>query len=167
MIGPRLLYAAAALFTGAGVALHLAPAASSAPPAVSPVPAPNQVRAAPVPAEASDYDTIIASNVFASTRAPPAERLVPEDLKRDTQTVAPRPAKPAEPPTRLYGITKGTGGAVALIDADPKIPGAEVYRVGDRVRDARITAISDSTVMLSRPTGPLVLRLPASEGERR
>ena len=40
------------------------------------------------------------------------------------------------------------------------VPGAEVYRVGDEVRGGRITTIGDSTVVLTRPSGPLVLRLP-------
>ena len=60
---------------------------------------------------------------------------------------------------RLYGITVGAGGAVALIDADPKIRGAELYRVGDRVGGSPITAITDSTVVIARKGGPLVLRL--------
>jgi hypothetical protein len=66
----------------------------------------------------------------------------------------------------LYGITKGPGGAVALIDADPRIPGAEVYRVGDEVRGGRIAAVTDSTVVIARPSGPLTLRLPVTDAER-
>jgi hypothetical protein len=46
------------------------------------------------------------------------------------------------------------------------VPGAEVYEVGDAVRDGRLTAIGDSTVTLSRRAGPLVLRLPDA-GDRR
>jgi hypothetical protein len=55
---------------------------------------------------------------------------------------------------------------VALIDADPRIPGAEVYRVGDEVRGGRIAAVTDSTVVIARPSGPLTLRLPVTDAER-
>jgi hypothetical protein len=68
---------------------------------------------------------------------------------------------------RLFGITAGPEGSIALIDADPKIAGAELYRVGDRVGGGSITRISDSTVVISRSGGPLVLRLPASLKSRR
>ena len=74
--------------------------------------------------------------------------------------------KPADTPARLFGITRGPGGAVAVIDADPAVPGAEIYRVGDQVRGGRVTAIGDSTVVLSRPSGPLVLRLPDAGARR-
>jgi hypothetical protein len=70
----------------------------------------------------------------------------------------PKP-KPTAPEIRLFGITKGPGGAVALIDADPRIKGAEIYRVGDRVAGSPISAISDSTVVITRSPRPLVLRL--------
>ena len=82
---------------------------------------------------------------------------------RPTGGAAPAPPKPkpkpAGPGIRLFGITKGPNGAVALIDADPKIKGAEIYRVGDRVAGSPISAISDSTVVIARPSGPLVLHL--------
>ena len=67
-----------------------------------------------------------------------AVRFVPEGLRRDTVPVARAPRKPAEPSARLFGISRGPGGAVALIDADPDVPGAEVYRIGDTVRGGRV-----------------------------
>jgi len=77
------------------------------------------------------------------------------------------PTKPRGPTLRLYGITVGAQGAVALIDADPNIPGAEIYRLGDLVAGARVLAITDSTVTLAEPSGPLVLRLqPAARGRQ-
>lgn len=168
MIGPRSLSALAVLFAAAGVAFRLAPAASPVPAAAPPTQiGPTVPGVAPPSMGAGSYDVIIASNVFSTTRAAPAARVVPEGLRRDTQTVADRRATPAEPATRVYGITRGAEGAVALIDADPDIPGAEVYRVGDQVRGARITAITDSTVVLGRPSGAVVLRLPATEGDGR
>src|SRR3989442_7825279 len=77
-----------------------------------------------------------------------------------------RPSAGAGPPLKLYGITVGPQGAVALIDADPKIPGAEIYRVGDLVAGARLVAITDSTVTLAQPSGPLILRLPSGDRNR-
>src|SRR5438876_154479 len=72
-----------------------------------------------------------------------------------------RPAAPAPrgPRLTLYGTTVGPQGAVALIDADPKVPGAEIYRLGDVVAGAALVAITDSTVTLAEPSGPLVLHL--------
>jgi len=70
------------------------------------------------------------------------------------------PAAPRGPTLKLYGITLSPQGAVALIDADPKVPGAEIYHLGDLVAGARLVAITDSSVTLAKPSGPLVLRLP-------
>ena len=160
MTATRPLYAAAVLFTAAGAAFRLAPA--SAP---GPTDSAAAAMAAAVPRQqpavgADRYAAIVASNAFSASRTAPATRFVPEGLRRDTQP-APRPArKPAEVPPRLFGITRGPGGAIALIDADTAVPGAEVYRIGDEVRGGRITAIGDSTVVLTRPSGRLVLRLP-------
>lgn len=168
----RSLYLVAALCGAAGVMLRLAPAGVPLPvagavPATGTSPArPTPMAAAPSLDGAGAYDEIIVSNVFSSTRAAPTARFVPEGLRKDTGAAAPR-AKPAAAPIRLYGITRGAEGAVALIDADPDIPGAEVYRVGDQVRGARISAITDSTVVLGRPSGSVVLRLPVTEGDGR
>jgi hypothetical protein len=166
MIGPRPFYLAALLFAAGGVALRLAPvgAAEPAPGAPGAPPAPPAPRppAAPDP---RSYSPVVASNAFAADRKPPAVRFVPEGLRKDTVPAARAPRKPAEPAARLFGISRGPGGAVALIDADPDVPGAEVYRVGDTVRGGRVTNISESTVTVTRPSGPVVLRLPdAGEG---
>lgn len=169
MTETRLLYAAALLFTAAGAALRLAPVTTPDPAGAAPgVAGASAATASPrLPEVAVDrYAAIVTSNAFSPRRAPPATRFVPEGMRRDTQTVA-RPApKPREAELRLYGITRGPGGAVALIDADPAVPGAEVYEVGDEVRGGRLTAIGDSTVVLAGPSGRLVLRLPAA-AERR
>jgi hypothetical protein len=102
----------------------------------------------PVPA----YDAIVTANIFSQDRTPPAVRFSLPG--RDAA-----PPKPRGPTLRLYGITVGSQGAVALIDADPSIPGAEIYRVGDLVAGGRLLAITDSTVTLAQSSGPLVLRL--------
>jgi hypothetical protein len=158
---PRPLYAGALGFGLLALALRLAPA--SHPGAVSPVELPQPARR-PSPhsvnEDAAPYAAIVATNIFSPTRAPPAVRFMPD---RPTGAVAPAPPKPkpkpAGPGIRLFGITKGPDGAVALIDADPKIKGAEIYRLGDLVSGSPISAISDSTVVITRPSGPLVLHL--------
>ena len=164
---PRPLYVAAVLFAGGGAALRLAPAGAPAgdPPAPT---APRTVATLrrPDTADLRRYARIVTANPFSSERKAPSTRFVPEGLRRDTVAVARAPRPPREVTPRLFGITRGPGGAVALIDADPGVPGAEVYEAGDPVWDGRLTAIGDSTVTLSRRSGPLVLRLP-NAGNRR
>jgi hypothetical protein len=150
----RGLYLVAAALLVAGLGLRLAPTplprVQAAPLAVPAELDPNRAStsARPVPA----YNAIIAANIFSPDRTPPAVR-----LSLVGRVAA--PTKPREPTLRLYGITVGAQGAVALIDADPNIPGAEIYRVGDLVAGARVLAITDSTVTLAEPSGPLVLHL--------
>jgi hypothetical protein len=158
---PRPLYAGAFGFALLALALRLAPAPH--PGAVSPVELPKPARKPAlhtVNEDAAPYTAIVAGNIFSPTRAAPAVRFTPN---RPTGGAAPAPPKPKPKPTgpgiRLFGITKGPNGAVALIDADPKIKGAEIYRVGDRVAGSPISAISDSTVVIARPSGLLVLHL--------
>jgi hypothetical protein len=167
VIATRPFYVAGVLFTTAGAALRLAPVGAPEPTDSAPIAAAATVVPRQQPSVGADrFAAIVASNAFSAGRTAPPTRLIPEGLRRDTQPAA-RPArKPRQIPARLFGITRGPGGAVALIDADPAIPGAEVYRVGDAVRDGRLTAIGDSTVVLTRPSGRLVLRLPDA-GERR
>jgi hypothetical protein len=70
-----------------------------------------------------------------------------------------RSAKPAGPTLTLLGTTIGPEGAVALIDTNSGVPGAALHHMGDLVAGARLVAITDSTVTLDRPSGPLVLHL--------
>lgn len=167
MRGPRRLYVLAALCALFGVTLRAAPVRAPAPVAAAAPQAASPASRPVAAVEPGRLAAITAGNAFSATRVPPASRFVPEGLRRDTQPVArPKERKPAEFSPRLFGITQGPGGAVALIDADPNVPGAEVYRVGDEVRGGRVTRIGDSTVVLSRPSGTLVLRLPDA-GDRR
>ena len=150
----RSLYAAAGALLIAGLGLRLAPMrlprAQAAP---LDVPAEAQPEAAPTSTRpAPRSDAIIAANIFSPDRTPPAVRF-------SLPGRAAAPTKPRGPTLRLYGITVGAQGAVAIIDADPSIPGGELYRVGDLVAGARVLAITDSTVTLAQPSGPLVLRL--------
>lgn len=158
VLTPRTLYGAAAALFLVGLALRLAPTRL---PAVDPMP---PISAAAQPAQARltagdgrTYAAIPAGNVFSRTRKAPTVRFVPEG--RVGQEPAAPPPKPRQPIFRLFGITVSPEGAIALIDADPKIRGAELYRVGDRIAGSRITAITDSTVVIGRPGGPLILRL--------
>ncbi len=94
-------------------------------------------------------------NVFAEDRRPPRRRYVPPHLAERARA----PITRAAPTLRLYGIAAGERGAVALIDADPAVPGAEIYRQGDRVAAYRLQAIADSFVVLTGPGGQRVVRL--------
>ncbi len=110
---------------------------------------------------APGYEAIVAANIFSQTRTAPPVRFAPAGR------AARRTASPSRRPAlTLYGITVGPQGAVALIDGDPKIPGAEIYRVGDAVAGARLVEITDSTVTLAQPSGPLFLRLPSGDRKK-
>jgi len=133
----RSLYAAAGALLIAGLGLRLAPTrlprAQAAP---LDVPAEAQPEAAPTSTRpAPRSDAIIAANIFSPDRTPPAVRF-------SLPGRAAAPTKTRGPTLRLYGI-----------------PGGELYRVGDLVAGARVLAITDSTVTLAQPSGPLVLRL--------
>jgi hypothetical protein len=148
------LYGAAALLLVAGLGLRVAPTrlsgAAVAPLDLPAVAVPDSAVRRPPPMPR--YAPIVTTNIFSQDRtAPPVRFSLPG------RAVA--PPKPRGPVLRLFGITVGPHGAVAIIDADPKIPGSDLYRVGDVVAGARLVAITDSTVTLVAPAGPLVLRL--------
>jgi hypothetical protein len=134
---------------------HVAAAVS---PAIAPVSAP----AGPNGHDSVAIGQIVSANIFSPDRSPPRRRYLPP-------TAMPTPAsspstdttRSGPPPIRLYGVTlSGADGGVALIEADSKIPGAELYRVGDLVRGAILTALSESTAVLVREDGSVfVLRL--------
>jgi hypothetical protein len=121
---------------------------------------PNSAAAAASGPDSLTIGQIVSTNIFSPERIPPRRRYTPPSL---AAVQAPSgdtlPAGP--PPIRLYGVTlNASGGGVALIEADRKIPGAEVYRIGDDVRAARLVALSESTAVLAWPDGGrTVLRL--------
>jgi hypothetical protein len=158
VLTPRALYGVAAALALLGVGLRLAPARlPGAEPALE-LPAATQLsQSQAILGDERSYAPIAAANVFSPTRTPPKVRFVPEG-RASPDTAAPAP-KPQPPLFRLYGITVTVKGATALIDADPKIPGAELYRLGDSIGGAPITVITDSTVVIDQTSGPLVLRL--------
>src|SRR2546428_4244710 len=120
-------------------------------PAAAPLPLRSAGQAATAPSGATAaprYEAIVAANIFSQTRTAPLVRFAPAGrTARGTASASRRP------PLKLYGITVGPQGAVALIDADPKIPGAEIYRVGDLVAGAPPVPIPDSTVPPPQPSG--------------
>src|SRR2546422_5347920 len=120
--------------------------------AAAPLPLRPAGQAATAPAGARPaprYEAIVAANIFSQARTAPLVRFAPAGRAvRGTASAA------ARPPLKLYGITVGPQGAVALIDADPKIPGAEIYRVGDLVAGSRGRAAPPPPPPLPPPAPP-------------
>lgn len=156
----RVLWSVATVCAMVGIALRVIPAATPTP-ARAVVPAPVSPPAVPPVATGA---AVVDANIFASNRTAPRLRF----SARAGAARSPSSA-PVGPELTLYGITVTAEGAFALIDSDPQVAGAEIYRVGDLVRGARLTAITDSTVTLTpRSGGPArVLRLPAAPDLRR
>lgn len=157
----RPLYAVALFLLLVGVGFRLRPVDLDTPdvppiswpePAVEP--SPNEQALALL-----GYQGIIEANVFSRDRQPPGERYVPPELATSEPASAPPPSIPR---LRLFGVAVGPTGAVALIDADPAIPGAEVYRVGDVVRGLHVLEIDERAVVLQGTDGRVVLTLPSS-----
>lgn len=142
MTATRLLWPATATLAVAAIAFRVAPPAR---PAASLPVIPQPQPLATVPALESGTG-IVATNVFAASRRPPQQRFLPKGF-------APPVSAPTPAPVVLYGVTLAAADPLALIDADPKIPGAEIYRIGQQVRDARLVAITDSTVTLAPLSG--------------
>lgn len=156
----RYLWTAAGTAAGLGALLWVLPpwiGASQQPAAEISLPAPPADPSAHAAALLS-YEEIARANVFGPERAPPRNRYAPPG-SRSAQT----PTAGGEPSFRLYGLAAGAGGAVALIDADPRVPGAEIYRLGDRVGPYRLESIADTFVVLAGPAGSRTLRLQAPQ----
>ena len=138
----RLLGPVAAGFALAAIAFRVTP--PTRPAASTPaMPQPQPLAAAPVVESGTE---IVATNMFAASRRPPDRRFLPRGFE-------PPVSAPAPSPVVLYGVTLAAADPLALIDADPKVPGAEIYRVGQQVRDSRLVAITDSTVTLAPLSG--------------
>jgi hypothetical protein len=143
-----ILYGVAAVLTATGLFLRVAhPALPSADPAQLRLPVQRPATSTGDVAPA-DYQPIVSGNIFAQNRGvAPAK---PAAVAR-----VERPRDPAAG-LALRGTTIGPRGAIALI-------GADVYHIGDTVDGARLVAITDSTVTLARPSGPLTLHVPSSQ----
>jgi hypothetical protein len=161
----RALYTGAAALIIGAIAVQIlwrTPAASANDNRVTSIPAMTGASEAnsTAPSDSHAIDAIVAANVFSSDRAPPKKRYVPPALDGGSGDVITTPAGPR--PVRLFGITITPTDAHALIEADPTIPGAEVYRIGDPVRRSRLVELTDSTAVLNGPEGRQVLRLRSS-----
>jgi hypothetical protein len=153
----RVLYGAAATLFLAGLAVRLMPA---------PLPASQSAErglasqssgvARVAPAERGADSTIVSGNIFSLSRSAPAVRYTPPDLAAPAPAARPRAVRSGTPGLRLLGTVSGTA---ALVDANPEIPGAEIYQIGDVIRGKRLVAVLDSSAVLEGPTGRTVLRL--------
>lgn len=185
MMAYRVLQALAAALVVVTLALLAWP--PSVPP-LPPVP-PASIEAASPPAAApalsdpalSDpalSDSIVLHDIFSRTRRPPRTRYAPAagGVAGDAPTSwAPQPPadttgapagssgaagdEPSAQAPRLYGVVAGALGATALIDLDPTVPGAELYRAGDTRGGWRVVAIAGDSVVLTGPRGRRVLHL--------
>jgi hypothetical protein len=121
---------------------------------------PNSVARAVVPGE---FQAVVVSNIFSPERAPPRARYRP----RGSEEAPPTPERKTQPRVRLFGVTLRATGAVALIDADPRVPGAEIYRVGDSIAGGRLVEIGPASVVIERSSGRQVIRLETEPPARR
>jgi hypothetical protein len=159
----RVLYTAAAVLALIGVVLRAVPSpvsTESVPQIIVADLAPSAA-VAESGADPTAFLAVVNANIFSQDRQPPAERYIPPELREEVEpTAAPASSGPRLP--RLFGVVVGPADTVALIDADPSIPGAEVYRPGELVGDSRLVSVSDTAVVLEGPAGRRVLTLPSS-----
>jgi hypothetical protein len=145
-----VLYGAAAVLALSGLWLRVArPPLPTIDPTQLTLPAQKPSAAAGEIASAN-YQPIVAENIFAQSRSVEPNP-APVTAKAKAHSTAPA--------LELRGTTIGPRGAIALI-------GADVHKVGDIVDGARLVAITDSTVTLERPSGPLVLHVPSSQRKK-
>jgi len=158
------LYAIAALLAVAAAALHLVPPVVRLP-SVAVADgggAPAVLDPSAQAAALLSFEEIVRADMFIPDRQPPRERYIPPELR--IAATADRPSGPPLPRLQLFGVATGPTGAVALIDANPVIPGAEIYRLGDRVSIYRLESISDTLVVLRGDSGVRRLRLESPSG---
>ena len=113
------------------------------------------------------YQPIIALNIFSPERKPPRKRYVLKE-KEGEQGDRPLQSIVRAPPRgpRLFGVTLSASGASALIEADSRVPGAEIYRVGDPISGGRVIEIGPGSVTIQRTGGGRqVIRLEVTRPE--
>jgi hypothetical protein len=156
----RLLYGIAAISLLVGVALRIAPAPVGADQEGPPRGTVSRTETKETSRATAGADAaIVGGNIFSASRSAPGVRYTPPDLVASPETVRRRP-RPAASGLRLFGTVSGTA---ALIDANPAVPGAEIYQIGDMVAGKRILSVTESTVVLEGPAGRTVLRLRPSQ----
>ena len=154
-----LLYSAAAAMLLVGLSARIAAGrlwtlnleASPDAPAVAPV----MPTTAADPNAAGLAEIVVSTNPFSPRRTSPGVRFADSN---------PAPPTIAAPPLRhivhLFGIGTTGGRATALLDADPRVPGAEIYQVGDALPGGgRIVQIEGDHVVIDTPEGRLRLRM--------
>jgi hypothetical protein len=119
----------------------------SRPPAAT-TPAAAAEAPAPRPAPGS-YSMVVSRNLFSPTRseAPPAPATAAA-------------GKPATPPVKpnLHGVVLRDGSPVAYLE-DPATKRVAGYRLGDSIAGGTVQAIHADHIVLTRPEGPLDVRL--------
>jgi hypothetical protein len=108
------------------------------------------------------YREVVQGNILSPSRTAPA----PREALRPGAGAAGSSGDGPRRRLRLSGIVRGPEGVVALIDADPAVPGAELYRQGDRVGPYRLVEATDSVIVLRGASGTQVLRLDPLPGGR-
>ena len=101
-------------------------------------------------------DEVVATNLFSPRRTAPPARYA-------SDTLVPPPPVPApmRHVIRLFGIGTTGDGATALLDADPAVPGAEIYHAGDALPGGgRVESIAADHVVIVTSEGRQRLRLP-------
>jgi hypothetical protein len=117
-------------------------------------------------------DAIVQANIFSLSRAAPQTRYNPYEINGDANASmfpdfvfdAPALVPEGDLVPSLYGTVLGPDGAAALMRLDPAMPGARLYRAGDRAGDYRVVEIDARSVVLSGPEGRVQLRLLRPEG---
>jgi hypothetical protein len=152
----RVLYGVAAILLLVGLVIRAAPTPTGAPREATARDGDSDPGVRRTTRELAGAEAaIVRGNIFSVSRTAPRVRYMPPDLTPPSVPTRSRP-QPRVPGLRLVGTVAGSS---ALIDADPAIRGAELYQVGDVIRGKRISAVSESTVVLEGPGGRTVLRL--------
>lgn len=126
-------------------------------------------------------DSVVATNLFAPSRTPPADRFtlfaaggdaVPADpyagdpapdYGYDPAQEAPAPAPDRDRVPRLYGTVVRPGNSTALMRLDAYSPGARTYREGETGGRFRVLQINARSVLLEGPDGTVEIELSRPE----
>lgn len=115
------------------------------------------------PVDPAAGQKIVDANIFSATRTAPSTRYrLFESGPESVTSAAPVHAAEetgGEAVLRLHGTLVGPHGASALMRLDAAIPGAQLYREGDRAGGYVVEKISEDSVILGGNRGRIVLRL--------
>jgi hypothetical protein len=114
---------------------------------------------------------IIAANIFSASRSAPPTRYnplapLPEMALPPVMDTAAADTALQDPEVpKLLGTITGAA-AAALMRLDPAIPGAQLYRVGERGGVYQVIEINSDNVVLTGPRGRMVVRMSRSNERR-